>query len=89
MSWSTRRRNLWKGVTFLPHLETLADRTVPSVTSAFENGVLTLTGDDADDLVAIVSEGDGTFSVDLGDETETFEGVEQIVADLGDGDDEF
>ena len=77
MSWSTRRRNWWKGVSFAPCLETLADRTVPSVTSAFANGILTLTGDAADDLVSIVSEGDGTFSVDLGGESEpeTFEWV--------------
>ena len=66
MSWSTRRRTWWKGVSFTPSLETLTDRTVPSVTSAFANGILTLTGAAANDLVSIISEGDGSYSVDLG-----------------------
>ena len=85
MSLSTRSRNWWKGFSFTPSLEALADRAVPSVTTAFENGVLTLTGDAADDIVSIVAQEDGSYEVDVGggSQPETFEDVAQIVADLG------
>ena len=53
MRRNIRKWSLGEGFTFPLRLEELADRTVPSVAMAFEDGVLTITGDAADDVVAI------------------------------------
>ena len=89
MRRSTHPRSWGRQFAFIPFLENLADRTVPSVTTSFDNGVLTLTGDDTASTVTITAEGSGSYSVDLGDGStpETFDDVTEIDATLGSGDD--
>jgi Ca2+-binding RTX toxin-like protein len=44
-------------------LESLEHRTLLTVTTSFQNGVLTVTGDHADDIVHIVADGHGSIVV--------------------------
>ena len=89
MHRSTHPRTWGRQFAFIPQLESLADRTVPSVTMSFDNGVLTITGDDTASTVTITAEGSGSFSVDPGDGTApvTFDDVEEIDATFGTADD--
>src|SRR5262245_27941789 len=53
---------------FTPLVEALNQRVLPSVTSVFLDGTLTITGDDAADNVAIVSTAADAFTVTGGAE---------------------
>jgi hypothetical protein len=67
-----------------PHVEALEVRCCPSITTMFDNGVLTIEGDRAFDSVSIVADGD-EITVKAGRVDETFEDVTTIELDLGSG----
>ena len=89
MRSSCHPRTWGREFAFIPGLESLADRTVPSATASFSSGVLTITGDDTASTVTVTGLGHGSYDVDLGDGTtpQTFDGVTEIDATLGSGDD--
>src|SRR5688572_24342630 len=73
----------------LPRLEALEDRSCPSVTAVFTGGVLTLTGDGADDNISVTADAGGalTFTGTATTPTVDLDDVDQIVVDLGGGND--
>ena len=86
-------------MTYRPMLEQLETRMTPSVTASLNPaGVLTLTGDAADNFVDAHDDGAGNVTVSYGDFTDldsgslttaTFSGVKTVQADMGAGTDFF
>jgi hypothetical protein len=74
---------------FRPRLDRLEARDCPAVTVARDGFVLSLTGDAADDWVAVCDEGLQSVEVQTERGTEVFRGIRRVVADLGEGDDAF
>src|SRR4051812_42305656 len=76
---------------YTPRFEALEDRTTPSVTASLSSGVLTLTGDLANDNVTVRATGTDAVQVTTFDNnnttpvTQTFNNVTSIVANLGEG----
>jgi hypothetical protein len=83
-SQSSHRARRW-GKKFQPWLEALEGRCCPSITTMFEGGVLTITGNEEDDTASVIAAADGTFTVEGVDEV--FEDVSKLVLDLGAGND--
>jgi Ca2+-binding RTX toxin-like protein len=52
---------------FVPNLEALADRIVPSVTASFQNGVLTASADGLDNTIVVSRDAAGTILVNNGE----------------------
>lgn len=67
-------------------LERMEDRDCPAAMVDFSDGVLSVTGDNARDRVAVVVNGD-TVRVQVGSTTRTFQSVTQVAIDLAGGDD--
>jgi hypothetical protein len=74
---------------FRPRLDRLEARDCPAVTVARDGFTLYLTGDAADDRVAVRDEGLQTVEVQTDRGTEIFREIRRVVGNLGDGDDTF
>jgi hypothetical protein len=72
-----------------PRLDRLEGRDCPAVTVARDGAVLTVTGDAADDWVAVCDEGLQAVEVQTERGTEIFRGIRRVVGNLGEGDDAF
>lgn len=72
-----------------PQLDRLEARDCPAVIVAQEGPVLTITGDAADDWVAVCDEGLHVVEVQTERGTEIFRGVRRVVGNLGEGNDTF
>jgi len=82
MMRSKRQRNR-----FEPTLETLENRCTPAVTLTQNGDTLAITGDATADVVVITSNFNNNFTVTAnGAAGQTFNGIRNIQADLGDGD---
>src|SRR3954471_7508527 len=79
---SARRRS------FIPELEVLEGRCCPTVTSTFKGGVLTITGNGDDDVVAITAQNKAITVVADGTTT-TFNNVKAINVNLDGGNDQL
>jgi hypothetical protein len=75
-------------VRFRPRLEALEDRALLAVTASFAGSVLTFTGTNAADAVALDDDGAGTIAFTAtGAGSSSFRGVKQIVLNLKGGND--
>lgn len=74
---------------FRPRLDRLEVRDCPAVIIAREGPTLFLTGDAADDWVAVCDEGLQVVEVQTERGTEIFRDIRRIVGNLGEGDDAF
>jgi len=69
-------------------MEPLEPRICPAVTFGLSSGVLTVTGDEADNIVEIADFGEGRVSIVGDGQTQSFMDVEEIFIETGEGDDQ-
>jgi hypothetical protein len=72
-----------------PRLDRLEARDCPAVIVAQDGVVLIITGDKADDWVAVSDEGHQVVEVQTNRGTEIFRGIRRVVGNLGEGNDAF
>src|SRR5688572_25729502 len=83
-----RKRSRLTKESFAPRVESLERRLFLACDISFEEGQLVVSGDGADNVVAITADGAGGVTVTCdGGEAETFADVEGITVDLGKGND--
>jgi hypothetical protein len=80
-----RRRN---GRVWRPWLEALERRDCPAVQALFAGGVLTVTGDDGNNVIDLFQPQDRVVQVVGDGRTWVFEDVDEVFVDAGDGDDQ-
>jgi hypothetical protein len=74
---------------FRPQLDSLERRECPAVDVVQREALLYLTGDAADDWVAVCDEGSQMVEVQTARGSEIYRGVKWVVGNLGEGDDSF
>jgi Ca2+-binding RTX toxin-like protein len=85
----TKPRRSYQRSRFSPLLEALEDRSLPSCVVFASQGTLFIQGDDAANIVTVVASADSVSVQCDQARAATFDGIHQIVADLGGGDDVF